>query len=286
MTRENVVKLYQEFHALSGYVNKLSYFEKQFQAIFELFPVFDPSLSILSDPVGIELLTGIYKRDSVIYAGLKKDLRTEKKIYVLDVRPFNSNRLLFNQFVVEGFLKAAATLNSSPEATAQIATIEPEVGVLLDNSHRQLTIILEYLQQKKTRNFRIQFMKVFYEGYSDRVNNLCKTFTYKKKMIELFLYAQGIFFADYRQQLKAEWMQREIQVNLADTQDFKVLDWRDQVLMLKNMGIIDVLKERIKHPVASVKRKKIDRIICRIIGQQPYMTDSITEFINRIDCQF
>jgi hypothetical protein len=139
------------------------------------------------------------------------------------------------------------------------------------------------LQKKKISNFRIQFMTVFYEGYNDHLDGLSKSFRRKKKFIELYLYSQGLLFAGYRQKLQSAWLHQEIQEKVTEPEEFKVLDWRDQVLMLKKMGMLDVLKDKIQHPVETVKRKKINRIICQIIGQQPYMTESITEYINLID---
>ncbi len=284
LTDEYVINLFKEFTAQTGYVNRLSHFEKHFHVIFELFPAFDPSLGFLNDPEQIGLLTDVYRKDRTIYAALKKEFRIEKKVYVFDVRPVNSYRPVFNNYITDGFISADNKINAMTAALEKQGHYsEKPLAILMEECDHSLKMVRDYLQKKKLRNFRIQFMTVFYEGYSDQVNGISKTFRRKKKIIELYLYSQGLLFAEYRQKLKSIWLQQEIQEKVTEIDDFKILDWRDQVLMLKNMGILDVLKDKIQHPVETVKRRKINRIICLIIGQQPYMTDSITDYINLIE---
>ena len=92
-----------------------------------------------------------------------------------------------------------------------------------------------------------------------------------------------MLFANYQQKLLTTSLQFETPEKFIETDKIKTLDWKAQVLMLKKMGILDVLKERIQHPVKAEQRKKMDSLVCMIIGQQPEMTDRITEFINIID---
>lgn len=284
MTDGYVIDLFKEFTAQTRYADKLSYFERHFRVVFNLFPPFDPSLAFLNSPEQIGLLNDMYRKDGSIYSSLKKEFRIDKRIYVFDVRPVNSYRPVFNNYIIEGFVSADSKIDAITGAIERHRHYaEKSTAVLMEECDQSIRIVRSYLQKKKLINFRIQFMNVFYEGYNDQVSGMPKTFERKKKIIELYLYSQGLLFADYRQKLKSIWLQQEIQEKVTELDDFKILDWRDQVRMLKNMGILDVLKDKIQHPVETVKRKKINRIICLIIGQQPYMTDSITEYINLIE---
>lgn len=284
VTDEYVINLFKKFTAQPRYIDRLSHFEKHFRVIFDLFPAFDPSLAFLNNPEQIGFLTDVYRKDSGIYASLKKEFRIDKRVYVFDVRPVNSYRPVFNNYIIDGFVSADKQINTVVSAIEkQEHYAEKPAAVLMEECNQSISTVHNYLQKKKLINFRIQFMNVFYDGYNDHVNGIPKTFERKKKIIELYLYSQGLLFAEYRQQLKSLWLQQEIQAKVTETDDFKILDWRDQVLMLKNMGILDVLKDKIQHPVETVKKEKINRIICLIIGQQPYMTDSITDYINLID---
>jgi hypothetical protein len=284
VTDEYVINLFEEFTAQPRYIDRLSHFEKYFHVISDLFPAFDPSLVFLNDPEQIGFLTDIYRKDSGIYASLKKEFRIDKRIYVFDVRPVNSYRPVFNNYIINGFISADKQINTIIGAIEkQGYYAEKPLELLMEECNQSIGTVHNYLQNKKLINFRMQFMNVFYDGYNDHINGISKAFERKKKIIELYLYSQGLLFAEYQQQLKSIWLQQEIQAKVTETDDFKILDWRDQVLMLKNMGILDVLKDKIRDPVETVKRKKIHRIICLIIGQQPYMADSITDYINLID---
>jgi hypothetical protein len=284
MTDDYVIKLFAAFSAQEGYLNRLSHFEKHFHVIFDLFPAFDYTLTFLNDPGQIGLLTDMYRKDSSIYAALKKEFSIDKRLFVFDVRPVNSYRPVFNKYIIDGFVSADRGFNAITGAIEKYGSYgERPVAALMDECDQSIRIVRDNLQKNKTSNFRIQFMTVFYEGYNDHLDGLSKSFRRKKKFIELYLYSQGLLFAGYRQRLQSAWLHQEIQEKVTEPDEFKVLDWRGQVLMLKKMGMLDVLKDKIQHPVETVKRKKIHRIICQIIGQQPYMTESITEYINLID---
>jgi hypothetical protein len=57
------------------------------------------------------------------------------------------------------------------------------------------------LPGSEVRGLRYRFMNVFINGYRDKEKGLLKKFFNRKKFIELYLYAQGVLFRQYFQQL-------------------------------------------------------------------------------------
>ncbi len=281
---KKIGKLSREFYAQKGYLNRLTFFGQQFTVIPTVFPLFDHSLSFLNNAEKVIYLTELYRRESDLTASLKMEFNFGRKNYVFDVRPFNSGRASFNSFVIEKFISEDNNFNEiirSIENSGQYN--EQSVTHLLEESNEVLLELEAYLQKNKSRSFMIRFMTVFYNGYKDFLWGVPKSFQHKKKFIELYLYSQGILFAKYRQYLKSRVASRTEDEQIHSDEEFQVSDWRDQVLILKSMGIIEVLKSRVQHPVERIKRQKIYRIICQIIGQSPVMTDSIGDYISVIE---
>ncbi len=66
-----------------------------------------------------------------------------------------------------------------------------------------LTVSNIALQNEYDKSFSLQCMSVFYKGFYDAFTNRVNRPGKKRKFIELYLYAQGIIYANYISSLKS-----------------------------------------------------------------------------------
>src|SRR6266404_3527039 len=96
-----------------------------------------------------------------------------------------------------------------------------------------------FFQKENDKSFKLQCMSVFYKGFYDafrkRVNGPGK----KRKFIELYLYAQGIIYANYIGYLKTALRKSR---NPLDLYKPLHLDLPGKLELMKELGIIDFLK--------------------------------------------
>ncbi len=279
-----ILQLNREFSAERKYLDRLGFFEKHFRVLFNLFSPFDPSLGFLYKEQQVPILTDIYQHDKDIYISLKKKFVVGVTPIIFDVRPVNSCRLIFNCFVIEKFTKEDEQFNALTKSINKYGHIEGKsASFLLKEADQQVTHIRQLLFKKKTTDLRTQFLKVFYEGYMDQLEDKTKTFRFKKKIIELYLYSQGILFASYHRQLQSHQLVNAENDVLTKFNENIILDWRDRVLILKDMGLLEIVAGKIQHPMEKIKKQKTWQTIGKIIGQQPAMTDRIGQYIQCIE---
>ena len=284
IAENKILQLSREFSAKRKYLDRLGFFEKHFRVLFNLFSPFDHSLGFLYNEPQLQILTDIYRHDKDIYISLRKKIVAGKTPVVLDVRPVNSCRLIFNCFVIEKFTREDEHFNALKKAINKYGQVEGKpAGFLLGECDEQIAHIRQLLFKKKATDFRTQFLKVFYEGYTDELENKPKTFRFKKKMIELYLYSQGMLFASYRRQLQSYQLLNADNDVLMKFNENIVLDWRDRVLILKDMGLLEIAAGKIQHPVEKIKKQKTWQTVSKIIGQQPAMTERIGQYIQFIE---
>lgn len=284
LTSERIVVLYKKYSALKKYTDKLSFYDRHFSLIpYSFFP-FDQNLEFLNLPKKIDFLIFNFKMESNAALQFKKAFVVDKKTYSFDVTPINSYPLIFNNFIINKFVTADKQFLAAVKKIKKNGNLDGKaVSVLLRESNEMLQFIREYLNNKKERSFRIQFMSVFYQGYSDQLSKKPKTFRFRKKIIELFLYSQGILYGMYCQILKEQNIPAEEQiVSLTDFGKVYLSDWRDQIILLKHLGILDIIKVKLQHPVQSLAKKQFHIVVCQIIGQKPEKSDLIGSYIDML----
>ena len=73
---------------------------------------------------------------------------------------------------------------------------------LLDEANGVVNTIEMYLQNEYDKSFKLQCMSVFYRGFYDAFTRHLNGPGKKRKFIELYLYAQGMIYADFISSLK------------------------------------------------------------------------------------
>ena len=103
--------------------------------------------------------------DYIINKFINQDSNFNKKVNLLQSQSINNRKKFFENFQNEMF-----------------------------KINRLESFVNDIDQKVSTKN---QFLKVYFNGYSDYKKGNIKSFPFKKKFVELYLYAQGVLMAKY-----------------------------------------------------------------------------------------
>ncbi len=259
-SENQIRKRHAEFMGLKKYADKLIFFDHLFGIIPFPFPAFDPELAFLFQKENAGELADIYKKER------NNRSLTEKKFsyredYIFNIRPANSNSAVYSNYILSSFLLRA------PEFTEWInqkKTADKPVGYLLDQANACINDIEYRLQCNQDKSFSLQCMAVFYKGFYDAFSNRVYGPGKKRKFIELYLYAQGIIYANYISFLKIAFHQDRYP---ADNELPGHLDFSGQLNLLQELGVVDFLKSKYAELDNQVLENKLAEIICLITGE-------------------
>jgi hypothetical protein len=235
---ENQIRnLHTEFKSLKKYVEKLAFFDRWFGIIPFSFPDFDPQLKFFFQNEKTEELVDIFKKERN-NPGL-----TEKKFFygenfTFNIKPANSNSSAYSHFILSCFLSRKPVFE---EWIRQHKSAEMTVEILLDEANGMVNRIENHLQNEYDKSFKLQCMSVFFRGYFDAFTRRLNGPGKKRKFIELYLYAQGMIYADYVSSLKTELRKTG---NPVDSQRPASLDLAGKLALLNKLGILDFLKKK------------------------------------------
>jgi|SRR5450432_2258821 hypothetical protein len=259
-SENQIQNLHAEFKSLKKYVEKLAFFDRWFGIIPFDFPDFDPQLTFFFQKEKTEELVNIFKRERN-NPGL-----TEKKFiygenFVFNIKPANSNSSAYSSFILSRFLSRKPIFE---EWIRQIISIEKPIEIFLDEANGMVNHIENCLQNEYDKSFKLQCMSVFYRGYYDaftkRVNGPGK----KRKFIELYLYSQGIIYANYVSSLRTAFKNSR---NPVDLQKPALLDLAGKMALLNELGILDYLKKKYEGLEAVSLENKLAEMITLIMGE-------------------
>jgi len=235
---ENQIRnLHAEFKSLKKYVEKLAFFDRCFGIIPFAFPDFDPLLKFFFQNEKTEELIDIFKKERN-NPGL-----TEKKFFydenfTFNIKPANSNSSAYSHFILSCFLLRKPAFE---EWIRQHKSAEITLEILLDEANGMVNHIENHLQNDYDKSFKLQCMSVFYRGYYDAFTRHTNGPGKKRKFIELYLYAQGMIYADYISSLKTEMKKSG---DAVDLQKPVLLDLAGKLALLNKLGILDFLKKK------------------------------------------
>ncbi|MFT3932920.1 MAG: hypothetical protein QM726_04830 [Chitinophagaceae bacterium] len=283
ITESEVESLYNDFCHERDYKSRLAFFDIHFGLLPYPFPSFDIGLQFLYVQDKASQLMDIYKKESAKSVCLKKHFSFNKKNYDFDVTPFNSCPPVFNNYVLNKFISQDDRFDAIVNCIEVNGHYEEvPVTLLLQQSDNLLEFISHTLVAKRKKDVKTRMANVFLSGYNDYLSGVPRIFRYRKKLIELYLYSQGILYCKYRQCLKLRNIQHEA-LNDFSINGGPVLNWTEQILLLKKMGVLDLLKNKTNKSFEVIEGNSYQHIICQIIGQEPHMADSIGHYLQTID---
>ncbi|HMC87649.1 MAG TPA: hypothetical protein VKI61_19135, partial [Chitinophagaceae bacterium] len=167
----------------------------------------------------------------------------------------------YSSFILSRFLSRKPIFE---EWIRQIISIEKPIEIFLDEANGMVNHIENCLQNEYDKSFKLQCMSVFYRGYYDaftkRVNGPGK----KRKFIELYLYSQGIIYANYVSSLRTAFKNSR---NPVDLQKPALLDLAGKMALLNELGILDYLKKKYEGLEAVSLENKLAEMITLIMGE-------------------
>lgn len=275
-SENRVRKLYAEFRGLKKYSDKLSYFDRYFGIVPFSFPDFDPDLLYFFQQEKTEELFGFFKKERN-NPGLFEKKFFFGENFVFSIKPANSNSAAYSIYILSRFLSRSPVFE---QWILQKKTDETGIEIMLNQANGMINHIEYCLQNEHDKSFSLQCMSVFYKGFYDAFSNRVNLPDKKRKFTELFLYAQGIIYANYISSLKTILGKAR---NPVDLRGIRVLGLQDRLQLLQELGIIDFLKSRFTGMDTLSFENKIAELICLITGELPDKKNLITKMLTSMN---
>jgi hypothetical protein len=274
---ENQVRtLYAEFKGLKKYVDKLIFFDKLFGIIPFSFPDFDPQLRFIFQKEKTDELANIFKKERNNPGLIEKKFFFGDNI-VFSIKPANSNSAAYSNYILSSFLSRTPIFE---EWIRRKKNLENPVEIILNEANGFINQIEFCLQNEHDKSFRLQCMSVFYKGFYDAFSNRVNLPDKKRKFIELYLYAQGIIYANYISSLKTALHNS---LYPPDLQRPAHLDLSEKLDLINELGILDFLKTRYAGMDSLSFENKIADILCLITGEYAEKKQSVLKFLSSLN---
>jgi hypothetical protein len=270
---ENQVRqLHSEFRSLKKYVDKLSFFDRLFGIVPFSFPDFDPQLGILFQKEKTGMLAEIFRKER------NNPSLSEKKFYfgehfVFNIKPANSNSSVYSHYILSIFMERAPVFE---DWIRQKKSSEKPIEFFLEEANENMNRIENCLQHEYDKSFRLQCMSVFYKGFFVAFSNQGHAPDKKRKFTELYLYAQGMIYANYITSLKTALQKSRNPVDLHRTAS---LDLMGKLELMQELGIIDFLRTHYAGMDPVSFENKIAEILCLITGEYSDQKETVVKML-------
>jgi len=273
---ENQIRsLYSEFKNLKKYVDKLAFFDRWFGIIPFDFPDFDPQLRFFFEREKTQELVDIFKRERN-NPGLTLKKFSYGEIFAFNIKPANSNSSVYSHFILSCFLSRKPSFD---EWIKQHIFSNKTVEDLLDEANGVVNTIEKYLQNEYDKSFKLQCMSVFHRGFYDAFTRHLNGPGKKRKFIELYLYAQGMIYADFISSLK-EAMRKTSKPGDLKTQ--APLDLAGKMMLMHELGILDYLRNRQLTSGGDLPDNSLAETISQITGESTEQKEMILHLIRKM----
>lgn len=272
-SENQIRKIHAEFRGLKKYIDKLAFFDRLFGIIPFSFPDFDPQLRFFFQNEKTEELAVIFKKERN-NPGLTEKKFSFGETFVFNIKPANSNSSVYSNFILSCFLSCTPVFE---DWIRQKKSAEKPIEFFLDEANGIINRIEYYLHYEYDKSFKLQCMSVFYKGFYDAFRNHVNLPGKKRKFIELFLYAQGIIYANYISSLKSAF---EHSRNPAGLHKPLFLDLSGKLGLMNELGIIDLLMTRFAGLNNISFENKMAEILCLIMGEYADQKESVLKILS------
>jgi len=197
-THTHIKQIFAEFRSLQKYRDKLSFYDTHFPIIPHHFPDFNNDLYSLFSEKNMNTLIKLLNEERKAPFKTIQKFTFDNTDYTFTLKPPYSNYSQFNDYILAQFI--TAPFSSAKRQIEQKAN-KLTVSELIDTAHEMAR--LYSINHKNYNILPTQIIQVFCKGLSDSSRRQKPVFTRKKKLIELYLYAQGMLFAQYRETLNS-----------------------------------------------------------------------------------
>jgi hypothetical protein len=276
---ENQIReIHAEFRGLKKYIDKLAFFDRLFGIIPFSFPDFDPQLRYFFQNDKTEELEVIFKKERN-NPGLTEKKFSFGETFVFNIKPANSNSSVYSNFILSSFLSCMPVFE---DWIRQKKSAERPIEFFLDEANGIVNRIEYYLHYEYDKSFKLQCMSVFYKGFYDAFCNHVNLPGKKRKFIELFLYAQGIIYANYISSLKSAF---ENSRNPAGLHKPLFLDLSGKLGLMNDLGILELLRARFGGLNTVSFENKMAETLCLITGEYADQKESVLKILSTMKKQ-
>ncbi|HEY2347613.1 MAG TPA: hypothetical protein VGH64_01295 [Puia sp.] len=260
---------------MKKYAEKLAFFDQWFGIIPFDFPDFDPQLRFFSEREKTEELADIFKKERN-NPGLTLKKFHYDDVFSFNIKPANSNSSAYSHFILSCFLKRKPSFDTWIE---QSKSSGKTMADQLDAANGIVNRIEVYLQNEYDKSFRQQCMSVFYRGFYDAFTRHLKGPGKKRKFIELYLYAQGMIYADFISSLKTAMRKT------SHPEDLKTqlpLDLAGKMKLISELGILDFLTDKYATSENGLSEIKLAEIISQMMGESPEQAQLVLHLMKKM----
>jgi hypothetical protein len=211
-SKNEIINLYNQFQQLYKYKERIAFYDRHFGILPFDFPFFDEKLPILFDDAVVQELKRIRDMEKLNTVNTKdpntkisntKVFTFKKSLYTFSVKPNTGVAKHYNEFILLKFITVNLSHSQQLKDTSYLFfSQQNEIKIMYCNAMKNLERIDEKLYKRYDTSIERSFLKVFMQGVIDFNNKSLKISKTKRKFIELYLYAQGILFAQYIQMLE------------------------------------------------------------------------------------
>jgi hypothetical protein len=266
--------LYAEFKSLKKYADKLALFDRLFGIIPLPFPDFDPQLRYFFRKENTQELEILFRKERNNPSLAEKRFDFGES-FVFNIKPANSNSALYSSFILTRFLSRRPVFE---DLIRRQKSDGKTIELLLDEANGLINRIEFSLQNEYDKSFRLQCMSVFYKGFFEAFTNRVNLPGKKRKFIELYLYAQGIIYANYLSSLKTALT---LSYNTAGSHKRPQLDLQGKLALMEDLEIIDLIKKKFAGMDPVSLENKMAEIICLITGEFHEQKELILRLIRK-----
>lgn len=280
--QEEIRRLHAEFSSIVKYRDKVIFYDRFFGLFNYRFPLFDPELDMLFKPEKISVIVDLFEKERRSSFVPERKFSFADETFIFNVAPLNSNAEIFNDCIVSKFIESDKQFNNVLRRIKNSGSVDgPVTHKIYAKARNNISVIEEQIYGGNEGSLRSQFMTVFYQGYHDHRNNTFKKFPRRKKIIELYLYSQGVLYAKYIDAVNEVLLKQKDEPE----ERFDILDLKGRLILFRELGIVDLLKKKYKKLGQIAAEKKVAEIICLMLGENPSQADRVFDHLQAIGQQ-
>ncbi|RAJ87266.1 hypothetical protein CLV59_10115 [Chitinophaga dinghuensis] len=271
-THTEINELFLQFHSIHRYEERLKFYDTHFNILPFTLPDFETDLFTFFSAnhlLQFENLLRIERKSSEL---LQKTFVFGKDIYNFNIKPATAHCITFNNYIISRFLQAGTQLKQRMQGELDlIKEISSPVKTMLTTVNDMLAMLKSKAASDNRRCLSTQFTLVFLKGLTDYSSNGMPVISHKKKkIIELYLYTQGIIYGEYIQLLKKHVLFQMTQES--DMPRLCALDPEKKISLLKELGLIEAIRKKYPFLNKTDLDKKIEEIIFLVTGERMHIT--------------
>ena len=276
---EYISMLSNEFAKLD-YQQKVHFFDREFGIVPFQFPEYDIEASWYRNELKTSQFTDIFHQDSRENNLLQKKFEAEKKTLSFDIRPLSKlERIYLNRYILQKFLDVRQSISDQVKKDLEAATDEIKyLEARIDTLATVVNWTKHTLEQPGKSSFRIKFLTIFYNGFKAYNYGNDNVITIRRKFLELFLYAQGLLLAEHLADL-----QKALEKYKDEKETKSDLSLPLKIVLLKELGIIETLKQKFKQKHVEGYHNHLADLICLITSESRKNHKSVLDYITALE---